>query len=544
MQRLLTPLARAETYRGLLFGVSALPLGVVTLTVLLTGWGITVGLAITPLVVPLLLGLRFAVRQLAQAEAYLVRELLRFDVSLPSQRGTGGFWQRLGHALADAAFWKQQAYLLLRVVLGWPLAILQLALLTAAVWAIALPLTYRWMDDADAVGRRIDTLPEALAFVPAGLIVLLVAAHLIAPLAGIWRSIASGLLRSNAAVVRTPTETARLRRRALLTFTVVVAGLGALFTAVWLLTTPTGYFWPIQAILPLALPLAIVAWVFRVLDHPEIEQRLAGSRSLAINAGVSAAIWLYLVAQWLLAGGGYFWPGWVLLGLGILFAIHACVVLARREHAHSHRIERLQATRAGAVDVQETELRRIERDLHDGAQARLVALGMSLGMAEEKLATDPAEARRLLEEARTGAREALEELRDLARGIHPPILTDRGLDAAIRALVARTPLRVDVAVDLAGRPRPPVETAAYFVVAEALANAGKYAKPSSVAIAVRVDDGTLVAEVRDDGRGGADADGKGLTGLRRRVEALDGSLRVSSPAGGPTTVRAELPCEL
>ena len=130
MPGLLAPFARAETYRGLLFGVSALPLGVVALVVLATGWGITVGLAITPLVVPLLLGLRFVVRQLAQAEAFLVRELLGAPVTLPSQRGQGGFWQRLGHALTDGVFWKQQAYLLLRIVLGVPLAIIELALLT------------------------------------------------------------------------------------------------------------------------------------------------------------------------------------------------------------------------------------------------------------------------------------------------------------------------------------------------------------------------------------------------------------------------------
>jgi len=233
----------------------------------------------------------------------------------------------------------------------------------------------------------------------------------------------------------------------------------------------------------------------------------------------------------------------VLLGLGIAAAVHGVIAFSRTELRGRTRIEELETTRAGAVDAQETELRRIERDLHDGAQARLVAVGVSIGMAEEKLASDPEGARELLAEARAGAREALEELRDLARGIHPPILTDRGLDAAIRALAARTPLRVRVSVDLAKRPRPSVETAAYFVVAEALANAAKHSGATAVAIDVHLEhDGLLVAEVRDDGAGGADPAGRGLTGLRQRVEALDGSLRVASPPGGPTTVRAELPC--
>jgi signal transduction histidine kinase len=542
VRRLLTPFARAETYYGLLFAVSALPLGIVTLVVLFVGWGVTALLAITPLVVPLFVGLRFVVRQLAQVQAFLLRELLGADVRLPSQAGSGGFWRRLGHALSDGAFWTQQAYLLLRVVLGWPLAIAQLALLVAGCWAIALPLTYRWEDDADVVGRNVDTLGEALVFVPAGLLVLLALGHLVRPLNGIWEPIASRLLGGHATAVRPSSETIAAARRVLVILAVVAGGLFLLLTVVWAFTTPTGYFWPAQAMLPPLLALGIAAWVLAVLERPDIERRAGDSRALAIHVGVSTAVWLYLVALWLLSERGYFWPKWVLLGLGLAAGIHAVIVFARREHRRSHRIEQLRTTRAGAVDVQETELRRIERDLHDGAQARLVALGMSIGMAEEKLASDPEGARLLLAEARTGAQEALQELRDLARGIHPPILTDRGLDAAIRALVARTPLRVDVSVDLDERPRPPIETATYFVVAEALANAGKYAHAAHVAIDVHVGDGMLVAEVRDDGTGGADPGGRGLTGLRRRVEALDGSLRVSSPPGGPTAVRAELPC--
>ena len=194
------------------------------------------------------------------------------------------------------------------------------------------------------------------------------------------------------------------------------------------------------------------------------------------------------------------------------------------------------------MDAQEAELRRIERDLHDGAQARLVALGMNLGMAEQKLETDPEAVRELLAEARRGAGEALEELRDLARGIHPPILTDRGLEAALAALTVRSPLPVSVSVDVPERLPAAVEKAAYFVVAEALANVSKHAEASRMQVQISSADGVLVAEVVDDGRGGADPSGNGLTGLRRRVEALAGSLRVTSPAGGPTIVRAELPC--
>jgi signal transduction histidine kinase len=194
------------------------------------------------------------------------------------------------------------------------------------------------------------------------------------------------------------------------------------------------------------------------------------------------------------------------------------------------------------VNQQEAELRRIERDLHDGAQARLVALGMTIGMAEQKLAEDPEGARELLEEARAGTGQALKELRDLARGIHPPVLADRGLEAAVTALADASPLRVVEHADIAERPAAPVESAAYFVVAEALANAGKHSKAKRVDIRMVRDGDMLTVEVADDGVGGADPNGNGLSGLRRRIEALDGTLRVASPPGGPTLIRAEMPC--
>jgi len=266
----------------------------------------------------------------------------------------------------------------------------------------------------------------------------------------------------------------------------------------------------------------------------------------AIHAGIWVILLSFLVCVWAVTSpGGYFWPVWPMLVAPVALVPHAAALLSRSPDraALQQRIASLETSRAGAVDVQEGELRRIERDLHDGAQARLVALGMSLGMAEQKLATDAEAARELLAEARAGAGEALRELRDLARGIHPPVLADRGLDAAVRALAAGSPISVTVSATLPARPSAPVETAAYFVVAEALANAGKHARASRVDVRISRAGDALVVEIHDDGAGGADPRGGGLAGLRSRVEALDGQLSVLSPRGGPTTIRAELPCE-
>ncbi|MBW4719170.1 sensor histidine kinase [Saccharothrix obliqua] len=213
--------------------------------------------------------------------------------------------------------------------------------------------------------------------------------------------------------------------------------------------------------------------------------------------------------------------------------------------ALTHRVRELADSRADTVDAQAAELRRIERDLHDGAQARLVALGMSLGMAEELLARDPEAARDLLSEARQSSSQALSELRDLVRGIHPPVLADRGLDGALRALALANPLPVEVDVVLTGRPEAPVESAAYFAVAETLTNAAKHSGASSAWIRVRHENGRLAMMIGDNGRGGARAtDGGGLRGIERRLAAFDGTLGIASPVGGPTIVTMELPCEL
>jgi signal transduction histidine kinase len=206
-------------------------------------------------------------------------------------------------------------------------------------------------------------------------------------------------------------------------------------------------------------------------------------------------------------------------------------------------MEHLAETRAETVDARATELRRIERDLHDGAQARLVSLAMSLGMAEEEIDRDPDAARQLVAEARASASMALNELRDLVRGIHPPVLTERGIGAAIEALALASAVPVEADVQLDKRLPAPLESALYFVIAEALANVARHSDASWAFVRLWSDDGRLRLMVRDDGCGGADpARGSGLRGIQRRLAAFDGKLTLASPSGGPTELFAELAC--
>ena len=287
-----------------------------------------------------------------------------------------------------------------------------------------------------------------------------------------------------------------------------------------------GSFWPIWVWLPTGLAVASAWWAG------------AATSRYARQAGEAVLISLFLVGVWAAGGRGSFWPVWPIAVIALVFGLEA-VTRRKKDEA---RVEELTHSRAGAVEAAETQLRRIERDLHDGAQARLVALGMNIGMAEQQLAKDPEKAQEHLAEARAAAAAALQELRDLARGIHPPILADRGLDAAIRALTAHAGVPVSVDVELAERPPETVETAAYFVAAEGLANALKHAQASRIDIDVHEREDAIVVRVLDDGSGGAAEDGGGLHGLRQRIEALDGSLRIASPEGGPTVIEAVLPC--
>ncbi|MFA1541479.1 sensor histidine kinase [Actinomadura monticuli] len=209
------------------------------------------------------------------------------------------------------------------------------------------------------------------------------------------------------------------------------------------------------------------------------------------------------------------------------------------------RVQHLTETRSEAVDASAAELRRIERDLHDGAQARLVAMGMTLGAIEHLLDKDPEKARLLLSETRASSAKALHELRDLVRGIHPPVLADRGIGDAVKALALDHPLSVEVRADLPERPEAPVESAAYFAVSEILTNAAKHSGASRVWVDMGYENGMLRITVTDDGRGGAALDGgTGLRGIERRIGTFDGVLALSSPVGGPTMVTLELPCAL
>jgi len=322
---------------------------------------------------------------------------------------------------------------------------------------------------------------------------------------------------------------------------------GVLVTIVWV-ATGAGYFWPMWVWFGLLTTVAVHALGRRGIDV--LEQR---ERPLTFHVELTAFLVAIELIVWAMSGGGSFWPIWPITALGALLGVHALIVNREllpslRERELTERVDVLTRTRRGALDVQAAELRRIERDLHDGAQARLVALSMQLGRAEDRLDDRP-EIAALVRQARSEAGAAIKELRDLARGIAPPVLADRGLVAAVEALGQRAAIPVAVDAQVSRRLSPVVETAAYFVVAESLTNVAKHAPSASARVTLADRDETLVVEIADDGPGGAAESDRstgtratGLSGLRRRVEALDGTLRVTSPEGVGTAIRAELPC--
>jgi signal transduction histidine kinase len=284
----------------------------------------------------------------------------------------------------------------------------------------------------------------------------------------------------------------------------------------------------------------------------------------AAGAGL-LPLWLFLGDAWF--GYGLFWPttshaeAWLALPQGLVLLAVAVIVapwlrrtwfrftklfLAPTAAAELRlRVAHLTLTRTDTIDAQAAELRRIERDLHDGAQARMVSVGMTIGLAERLVRRDPAAALELLAEARASSNTALAELRDLVRGIHPPALAERGLEGAVRALALCMPVRTTVTAELPGRLDTPVESALYFAIAETLANMGRHSRAGSAWVTIRYSGGVLRAETGDDGTGGADATGgTGLRGVERRLAAFDGTMAISSPPGGPTVVTMEVPCAL
>lgn len=332
-------------------------------------------------------------------------------------------------------------------------------------------------------------------------------------------------------------------RRGLIAVSAATVVLGVLATIIWV-GAGGGFYWPGWVWLGCLTGLAPLTIYVHLQSQP------SQHRSLLADADAGAALAGYCVLIWLFAGArAPFWPVWVIVSVLAVLGVHALIAYLDRfallghSRALSERVDTLTRTRRGALEVQAAQLQRIERDLHDGAQARLVALSMHLGRAEARLGHD-VETQALVRAARDEAGAAIAELRDLARGIAPPVLADRGLTAAVRSLAERCTVPVTVTDhSRLDRLPPAVENAAYFVIAEALTNVAKHAPRATATVTLSAMAQTLLIDVADTGPGGAVQHSNGLDGLRARVEALDGTFSVMSPIGGPTVIHAELPCE-
>jgi hypothetical protein len=340
-----------RTIRTLLFLFAAVPVGAVALAVLIAGWSVVAVLAITPLVVPALMGFRAAVGGLARFDAGLANALLgtatRPDVTSP---GPTGFWRRAGNVLGDGAFWRQQSYLLLRLSAGFAVAVFEWTLLAASLGLIALPVWYRWGLPPLWDGW-VDTVGRAFLGVPVGVAGLAVALGLTKPLASASRGLVEALLRGADVPQASPAARRRNRLQALALHALAYTLVNALMILIWGLTS-RGYFWPEWTLIALGLPLAVHAWVVLVDDRPAVARALRMPRGLTVHAGLSVLFAIFFVLVWAVTGQGYFWPAWTMLGLGIVFLVHAGLAISERGRS---RIVRLEETRSGAVDQQETE---------------------------------------------------------------------------------------------------------------------------------------------------------------------------------------------
>ena len=303
-----------------------------------------------------------------------------------------------------------------------------------------------------------------------------------------------------------------------------------------LLRMPIGMVLGLGTTLAWALSIALVLLPLTVRFMPDQQAQFglftASSGGAAWAVGLAGLLGFVIVAPWVTSVAGYLDAA---LGRALLGPSTQARLAAEARVA--------EAGRAAAVGSAETERRRIERDLHDGAQQRLVALAMDLGAARERLETDPEIGKRLVVKAHEESKAALREIRDLVRGIHPVILEDRGLDAALSAVVARCSFPVDLQVSVGERPTASVESAAYFVVSEALTNVERHARATAASVAIARRGNRLIVEVSDNGSGGADPTrGTGLAGLAERAAAMGGTLDLLSPPGGPTTLLVEFPC--
>ncbi|MDF0528810.1 histidine kinase [Tsukamurella sp. 8F] len=320
--------------------------------------------------------------------------------------------------------------------------------------------------------------------------------------------------------------------------TLAVLAVGGLATVVSLATGEFWFRWVwFGLVIALAAQFALrLAWTAR----PGAE------RPLAVHGAIATVMASADFMAWVLSGGGFFWPIFVVATLCATVGTHLWAVssTAGAGSELAARVETMARGRRRAAADEAVTLQRIERDLHDGPQARLIALSMSAALAEDAVRSDPDEAERLLRDVRGAAATVIEELRSVMRAIRPPVLADRGLVGAVRALALDLPLEVAVDADDTAEVPAAIEPVAYFCIAECLTNVAKHSGAAAARVTIRLADAALTVTVVDDGRGGARVGaGSGLTGLRERLEPFGGTLRVSSPGGGPTTVTITVPTD-